>query len=170
MTVLQMRTVRLLDQKVPGLLRPLIRAYLLGYASTTVPRLLTLVLAYLTRERKKCVEGEGEQLQFWPSLRDTLRRGLDWQRLPTFCATLVGGSTLLQARDHFIGWIIIIIITSYSRSPYAGYLRVFLVAFQSLPRKGKIKAIQKFRVSSLPIFGTWQQSVSAVLDFVFLNL
>jgi hypothetical protein len=100
MTLQQMRTVRLLDQRVPALLRPLIRAYLLGYASTTVPRLLTLLLAYLSITRKKSVGGE----QFWPSLRETLRRGLDWQRFPTFCATLVGGSTLLQARDHYPVW------------------------------------------------------------------
>jgi hypothetical protein len=100
MTVLQRRTVRLLHQQVPALLQPLIRAYLLGYASTTVPRLLTLFLAYLSKTRKNSEEGH----QFWPSLRETLRRALDWQRFPTFCATLVGGSTLLQARDHYFMW------------------------------------------------------------------
>jgi hypothetical protein len=100
MTLQHQRTVRLLERQVPALLRPQIRAYLLGYASTTVPRLLTLLLAYFTKTRKKYVEGE----QFWSSLRETLRRGLDWQRFPTFCATLVGGSTLLQARDRCAVW------------------------------------------------------------------
>jgi len=97
MRVQEVRTVRLLHQTVPALLRPLIRAYLFGYASSTVPRLLTLFLTHLRKNRRK---GSGEGKAFWPSLRHTLHVGLDWQRFPTFCATLVAGSTLLQARDQ----------------------------------------------------------------------
>ena len=40
------------DHAFPPVLRPLVRAYLLGYASTVAPRLLTLVLQHLTRRRK----------------------------------------------------------------------------------------------------------------------
>jgi len=126
-----MRTARLLDQRVPALLRPMIRAYLFGYASSTVPRLLTLLLTHLSSRRKGSEEGKA----FWPSLRHTLRVGLDWQRFPTFCATLVAGSTLLQARDHF--QVQEAYTNFYSRSPYAGCLRVFPTVFQSLHRKGE---------------------------------
>lgn len=94
-------TLRLLDPKVPASLQPLIRAYLFGYASATVPRILTLFLAHLTKKRKEKAEDE-EQL--WASLQDSLCQGLHWQRFPTFCATLVGGSTLLQARDYCPLW------------------------------------------------------------------
>jgi hypothetical protein len=127
------RTVRLLDQRVPALLRPLIRAYLLGYASSTVPRLLTFFLTHLSSSRRK---GSEEDKAFWPSLRHTLLVGLDWQRFPTFCATLAG-SSLLQARDHFQGQRNLYRTHFYSRSPYAGYLRVFPPVFQSLHRKGE---------------------------------
>lgn len=126
-----MRTVRLLDQRVPALLRPLIRAYLLGYAFSTVPRLLTLLLTHLSNRRK----GSEKSQAFLPSLRHTLRVGLEWQRFPTFCAALVTGSTALQARDHFRGQESY--TNFYCRSPYAGYSPVFPPVFQSLHRKGE---------------------------------
>ncbi len=85
----------LLDRNVPDILRPLIRAYLLGYASSTVPRLLTLLITRLSKRRKSPQDGES----FGVSVLRILRGGLEWQRFPTFCAALVGGSTLLQARD-----------------------------------------------------------------------
>src|ERR1044071_4678442 len=37
------------DDGIPLVLRPLVRAYLLGYASAVAPRLLTLLLQLLTR-------------------------------------------------------------------------------------------------------------------------
>ncbi len=83
-------------QDAARLLRPLLRAYVLGYASTVAPRLLTLVLRYLARRRSKDGQGwRGEP--FLVSLQSVLRSGLQWQRFPTFCAVLVGGTTLLDA-------------------------------------------------------------------------
>ncbi|CCT67295.1 related to integral membrane protein [Fusarium fujikuroi] len=38
---------------IPEILRPLIRAYLLGYASAVAPRLLTLVLQHVAKRKKK---------------------------------------------------------------------------------------------------------------------
>jgi hypothetical protein len=80
-------------ENVIRLLLPLVRAYLLGYLSSTAPRLLTLLLT-LSKWRKGITEkGPGN---VFCSVLSVLRGGLDWQRFPTFCAVLVGGSTLLQ--------------------------------------------------------------------------
>ncbi|PQE10564.1 integral membrane protein [Rutstroemia sp. NJR-2017a BVV2] len=87
------------DRNIPLILRPLIRAYLLGYASSTGPRLLTLCLVHLSRRRKNINEKLDEY--FLSSFLKILRGGLELQRFPTFCAALVGGSTFLQARDVF---------------------------------------------------------------------
>lgn len=79
-------------------MRPVLRAYALGYASSTAPRILTLFLTYLGRKRK----GLDEQPErvFLASLRKILRGGLEWRRFPTFCAALIGGSTLFEARTR----------------------------------------------------------------------
>ena len=82
---------------IPLRIRPLIRAYVLGYASSTAPRLLTLLLTHLSRRRKNIDENPDDC--FFPSLLRILKGGLEWQRFPTFCAALVGGSSLLEARD-----------------------------------------------------------------------
>lgn len=87
-----------IEQVVPPALRPVFRAYILGYASSTGPRLLTLLLTHLSRRRKKVDENSDDP--FVLSLFRILKGGLEFQRFPTFCAALVGGSTLLQARDH----------------------------------------------------------------------
>ncbi|KAK0723145.1 integral membrane protein [Lasiosphaeria miniovina] len=100
------------DDGIPPVLRPLMRAYLLGYASAVAPRLLTLFLQYLTGRRHKVpardtpsgtadaeAKTKGVHVQgqlFLDSLRHVLLGGLDLQRFPTFCATIVGGSTLLE--------------------------------------------------------------------------
>lgn len=87
---------------MPPLLRPLLRAYLLGYAFAVGPRLLALVLHYalkLVRARRKATNGPGgdkPEPQLLQSISKTVRAGLEWQRFPTFCAALVGGSTLLE--------------------------------------------------------------------------
>ncbi|KAK0747630.1 hypothetical protein B0T21DRAFT_379638 [Apiosordaria backusii] len=92
------------DVGIPPILRPLVRAYLLGYASTVAPRLATLLVQHLTRLFKKHY---GTQKQasstttpstdtFLASLIRTLKAGFDWHRFPTFCALLAGGSTLLE--------------------------------------------------------------------------
>jgi hypothetical protein len=84
------RTSRLrhMDQHVPVLLRPVIRAYVLAYASSTVPRLLT----YLSK-RKRTYDEVGHLID---AVLRILRGGLEWRRFPTFCAALIGGSTFLQ--------------------------------------------------------------------------
>lgn len=90
-----------LEEKIPPVLRPALRAYVLGYASSTAPRILTLLLLHLNRRRKNIDEKPNEP--FLPSLVRILRGGLELQRFPTFCAALVGTSTLLEARDNLGG-------------------------------------------------------------------
>ncbi|OAA55933.1 integral membrane protein [Niveomyces insectorum RCEF 264] len=102
------------DRAVPPALRPLVRAYLLGYASSVAPRLLTVLLTYCTAHRRrrrrrrlgdvpddpdKTAPGDPDKASLaWAraSVLRILRSGLEWQRFPTFCAALVGGSTLLE--------------------------------------------------------------------------
>ena len=86
---------------VPPILRPMLRAYLLGYLSAVAPRLLTLLLQRFTRRRKgePRLSENPPRASFLESVGEVLRRGLDWQRFPTFCAVLVGGSTLLEVRN-----------------------------------------------------------------------
>lgn len=90
------------DSVIPAPLQPLVRAYLLGYASSVGPRLLTVLLTYFTalrRKRRGLPLAQSEKASFAylrDSVRHTLRAGLEWRRFPTFCATLVGGSTLLE--------------------------------------------------------------------------
>ncbi|KAG6360530.1 hypothetical protein INS49_011592 [Diaporthe citri] len=90
------------DRSVPPLFRPVLRAYLLGYAFSVGPRLLALVLHHalkLARRRHKAADGLAEnkpEPQLLESLTKTVRAGLEWQRFPTFCAALVGGSTLVE--------------------------------------------------------------------------
>lgn len=90
------------DDGIPPLLRPLVRAYLLGYASSVAPRLLTLLAQHIPRRTPKSTthharNGNGEP--FLVSLQRILQGGLDWQRFPTFCAAIVGGSTLLEVSN-----------------------------------------------------------------------
>lgn len=88
-------------QSLPAALRPLVRAYLLGYASAVAPRLLTLMLQFISKKRKsakKYLSSDKDERSFKDSAFRILRTGLDPRRFPTFCAALVGGSTLLQVR------------------------------------------------------------------------
>ncbi|KAI1337713.1 hypothetical protein F5Y15DRAFT_151878 [Xylariaceae sp. FL0016] len=84
------------DEAIPIVLRPLIRAYLLGYASSVAPRLLTLVLQRVTRRNKGSPNVARPHDSFLASLQCILRGGLELQRFPTFCAAIVGGTTLLD--------------------------------------------------------------------------
>ncbi|TWU78662.1 hypothetical protein ED733_005665 [Metarhizium rileyi] len=86
-------------QSIPPTLRPLVRAYLLGYASAVLPRLLTLVLQHLSNRKRKTPNyalPERDENTFLESAKHVLKTGLDPCRFPTFCAALVGGSTILQ--------------------------------------------------------------------------
>ncbi|VBB77888.1 Putative protein of unknown function [Podospora comata] len=95
------------DAGIPPILRPLVRAYLLGYASTVAPRLASLLIQHLTRLFKKHYDTPKQEASststkqqstntFLASLIRTLKGGFDWHRFPTFCALLAGGSTLLE--------------------------------------------------------------------------
>ncbi|OTA65257.1 hypothetical protein K449DRAFT_431851 [Hypoxylon sp. EC38] len=88
--LLPQRGRRKLDESIPPLLRPFIRAYVLGYASAVAPRLLTLVLQYVTRRRKDkgIASVTRTHDSFIKSLQRILRGGLELQRFPTFCAAL----------------------------------------------------------------------------------
>ncbi|KAK5631375.1 hypothetical protein RRF57_007089 [Xylaria bambusicola] len=95
-----------LGKAAPPILRPVLRAYVLGYASAVAPRVLTLILQYGARWRKgRGLEREAQPQRdsFAASLRHVLCSGLDPQRFPAFCAALVGGTTLL---DILIGRLI----------------------------------------------------------------
>ena len=95
----QSKNIKASTDRLLELLRPLMRAYVLGYASSTTPRLLTLLVALVTRQSK-----DGEDRKFQHALFSAyriLRGGLELQRFPTFCAALVGGTSLLQVRRSF---------------------------------------------------------------------
>jgi hypothetical protein len=85
---------------VPPALRPLARAYLFGYASAVAPRLLTVIAQYVTRRRRNSEKllavDDRDEVSLLDSILYILKSGFDPQRFPTFCAVLVGGSTLLQ--------------------------------------------------------------------------
>lgn len=85
------------EQGVPPSLRPLVRAYVLGYTFCVAPRLVTLLIQRLSRRRPR---GDGEarkhQIYYLQAVQRILCHSLEWQRFPTFCAALVGGSTLLE--------------------------------------------------------------------------
>ncbi len=84
----------------------------MGYASAVAPRLLTLLLQHLTGRRRtrkaattQIPEGQDDNIHiqhsqdsFLESLLQIIRGGLDPRRFPTFCAVVVGGSTLLEVR------------------------------------------------------------------------
>ncbi|KAI1800820.1 hypothetical protein F4811DRAFT_490175 [Daldinia bambusicola] len=97
-SLLPPRNPRRLDESIPPIIRPLIRAYVLGYASAVTPRLLTLILKHVTRSRrdKGAVIVTQPHDSFILSLQRIVRGGLELQRFPTFCAALVGGTTLLE--------------------------------------------------------------------------
>ncbi|UZP42299.1 hypothetical protein NXS19_010115 [Fusarium pseudograminearum] len=102
MPVLDLRPTRkgpLRLDSVPEILRPLIRAYLLGYASAVAPRLLTLVLQHVAKRRRKAANQLSLDLDdssFFRSAIRIVKTGFNPQRFPTFCAILAGGTTLLQ--------------------------------------------------------------------------
>ena len=51
---------RSFEHGVPLVLRPIFRAYVLGYASSTLPRIMTLALLYIGR-RSKNADGKSEE-------------------------------------------------------------------------------------------------------------
>lgn len=79
---------------VPPSLRPALRAFLLGYASTVGPRLVSLLARYV--KSKRAASDGDERIRVAHSLRAVLNSGLGWDRFPAFCALSVGGSTFLE--------------------------------------------------------------------------
>lgn len=93
---------------MPPILRPLVRAYILGYASSVGPRLVTLILQVVAAARKPTPVPDADRDNaglpprelFASSLRRILRSGFDPRRFPTFCAALIGGTTILEVRTE----------------------------------------------------------------------
>lgn len=123
---------------MPPLFRPLLRAYLLGYAFSVGPRLLALVLHHalkLARRRHKAADGPAEdkpEPQLLESLSKTVRAGLELQRFPTFCAALVGGSTLLEPVLRKAIARILHGIAETTRTRLSRWLSSFIAAWLSL--------------------------------------
>lgn len=94
------RVRRRWDNNLPPSLRPLVRAYLLAYASVVAPRVVSLLAHHLTGRYRHIATAKKEdrrpQTPLLVSLRRILRDALHWQRFPTFCAVLVAGSTWLE--------------------------------------------------------------------------
>lgn len=90
----QNKSIKASTDRLREILLPLVRAYALGYASSTTPRLLTLLVTLVTGQSK-----DGEDRKFQRALFSAcriLRGGLELQRFPTFCAALIGGTDLLK--------------------------------------------------------------------------
>ena len=83
-----------LQYGLPLAVRSILRAYMLGYASSTAPRLLTLLLTQLSRRRKN--SDDYSRNEFCHAFVAILRGGFHPKRFATFCAALVGGSILLE--------------------------------------------------------------------------
>lgn len=85
---------------VPPALRPVFRAYVLGYASAVAPRLLTLAVQHILKLRRNADQllpsDPQDEPTFLAGVRHILRSGFDPQRFPTFCAVLVAGTSLLH--------------------------------------------------------------------------
>ncbi|PSR93665.1 integral membrane protein [Coniella lustricola] len=87
------------------LLRPIVRAYLLGYGFTVGPRLLTVLAKHLSqclgaakrqRATSESLALPKQSSHLVESLCRILSAGAQVNHFPTFCAALVGGSTLLE--------------------------------------------------------------------------
>ncbi|KAI9158472.1 hypothetical protein HJFPF1_06467 [Paramyrothecium foliicola] len=84
-------------EPVPAPLRPLVRAYILGYASSVLPRLLALLVRHVTTKRSN--NGQTPDKDDRPiadSVTHILKTALERHRFPAFCAALAGGTSLLQ--------------------------------------------------------------------------
>ena len=102
------------DESIPPILRPLLRAYVLGYASSVGPRVVTLVLQHVARGRRRRKRGNSSSSNDLPkvpniiqpprepfvqSLCRILRCGFHVRRFPAFCAAFIGGTTLLEVSE-----------------------------------------------------------------------
>ncbi|KAH8712894.1 hypothetical protein HC256_006068 [Beauveria bassiana] len=107
---------------VPPALRPVIRAYVLGYASAVAPRLLTLAVQHVLKLRRNSAQllpaDPEDEPTFLVGARHILRSGFDPQRFPTFCAVLVAGTSLLHVGFFFLaGWFGLKLLHSKGTAP-----------------------------------------------------
>lgn len=96
------------DSRVHSLLRPALRAWLLGYGFSVGPRIFSLLVHHLLKAlRRQKPRGQDDdagdaaaakkaQTSLFEALAKTLKAGTELNRFPAFCGSLVGGSTLLE--------------------------------------------------------------------------
>ncbi|PHH65157.1 hypothetical protein CDD81_3288 [Ophiocordyceps australis] len=113
---------------LPPALRPLLRAYLLAYLSTVAPRILTITAARLGSKSWATERSES----FARALMRVVGTGLEPHRFPTFCALLVGGSTLLHIPLHTIITRTASHLSAASRQRLSRWLATFVAACISL--------------------------------------
>ncbi|KEY70412.1 hypothetical protein S7711_06580 [Stachybotrys chartarum IBT 7711] len=91
-------------QQLPAVLRPLVRAYVLGYVSAVTPRLLALILKHVLRRRTSSTSPpkDNEAPSFLKSAAHVLKTASELDRFPTFCAVLAGGTALLQVGNQIL--------------------------------------------------------------------
>lgn len=109
-------------------LRPVVRAYFLGYVSTAAPRLLTVLLRHLKKRKTQ----DSSQESLLAAIEHILRSSLAWNRFPAFCAALVGGSTWLQIPFRRLLARCAPNLSSLARVRLARCLASFIAAYASL--------------------------------------
>ncbi|KAM0277914.1 hypothetical protein ACHAQH_005457 [Verticillium albo-atrum] len=120
----------------PPLLRPLVRAYLLGYASSVAPRLLTILLQHVSRVGRKrsgtSADAQKEHESFLSSLRHIVLTGFELRRFPAFCALLAGGSTLLEEPFRLFFHRVARRLSEVTRTRLSRWTSTFVAAWLSL--------------------------------------
>lgn len=117
-----------LEQQVLPLLKPLMRAYILGYASSTTPRLLALCLTIIRGKMKQ----KPNQSGIAKSAFQILRGGLELQRFPTFCATLVGCYTFFGIIIQQLVFIYLPNLSSLIKLRLSRFISAFIGAWLGL--------------------------------------
>ncbi|ROT43384.1 integral membrane protein [Sodiomyces alkalinus F11] len=125
---------------IPPSLRPLIRAYLIGYASSVGPKLLNVLLrqiAVARRRRNSTTEDSSSPRKYQhddllTSLRRIILAGFDWRTFPTFCAVLVGGSTILEAPIRRLCQRLAPSLSDVAQTRLARWVSTFLPAYLGL--------------------------------------
>ncbi|KAL2160077.1 hypothetical protein VTH06DRAFT_1732 [Thermothelomyces fergusii] len=131
------------DSDIPAVFRPLVRAYLFGYASAVGPRLLALLLQHAARYRRSKQQQPGPAPDrrpdepFLAGLRRILSGPLSCRSFPASCAVLIGGATFLERRllklpvksllDRY-GWT----VSEVARRRLSRWLASFIAAWLSL--------------------------------------
>lgn len=96
-----------MEQKAPSYLSPVLRAFVLGYASSTLPQLLTIVITFWSKRRKALESGSNYDVV--DALKRVFSISLEWNRFPAFCAALAGSSAVLAVCTHQV----VVVVKSY---------------------------------------------------------